>query len=126
MAITEFSFSVDDFENPKKYKDAEAVAVLLTRLLLLEPGTIQSHPDAGVGLYSRFAYSMQGTAGELQGEFQRQIDKYLPQFSGAKVTVKEKDKVFMIGVEINSILYGIYYDRDTSNVKTDYTKLTDL
>ena len=52
MAITEFSFSVDDFENPKTYKDAEAIATLLVRLLILEPGTFQSHPDMGVGLYS--------------------------------------------------------------------------
>ena len=31
VAITESCMSVDDFENPKLFKDAEAVAVLLTR-----------------------------------------------------------------------------------------------
>lgn len=126
MSITEFAFSVDDFENPKKYKDAEAVSTLLIRLLLLEPGTIQSHPDAGVGINSRYRFSVEGAAAELQSDFEKQIETYLPQFQGAKVSVIEKDKTFKIGVKIDGTLYGIYYEVNTSNIKTDYTKLTDL
>lgn len=126
LAFTEFLFSVDDFQNPKVVKDAEAVATLLTRLLLLEPGTIQSHPEAGVGIISRYRYSTEGAASELQADFQKQIEKYLPQFQGAKVTVREKDKTFMIAAEIDDTLYGIYYDTNTSNIKTSYTKLSDL
>jgi hypothetical protein len=57
LSISEFGFSVDEFNNPKVYKNAEAVSTLLVRLLLLEPGTIQSHPNAGVGLISRYRYS---------------------------------------------------------------------
>ena len=63
MSITEFGFSVDEFQNPKNYKNAEAIATLLSRLLLLEPGTIQSHPDMGVGLYSKYHYSVEGSVG---------------------------------------------------------------
>lgn len=126
MAITEFAFSVDDFQNPKVYKDASAVATLLTRLLLLEPGTIQSHPEAGVGLISRYRFSTEGAASNLQADFQRQIEKYLPQFQGAKISVREKDKTFIIAAEIDDTLYGIYYDTNTSKVSTSYTKLSDL
>ena len=126
MAITEFAFSVDDFKNPKIYKDAEAVATLLTRLLLLEPGTIQSHPDAGVGIMSRYRFSVEGSASELQADFQRQIEKYLPQFQGARVTVREQNKTFIIAAEIDDTLYGIYYDTNTSNISTSYNKLADL
>lgn len=126
MAITEFAFSVDDFKNPKIYKDAEAVATLLTRLLLLEPGTIQSHPDVGVGIMSRYRFSVEGSASELQADFQRQIEKYLPQFQGARVTVREQNKTFIIAAEIDDTLYGIYYDTNTSNISTSYNKLVDL
>ena len=126
MAITEFAFSVDDFKNPKIYKDAEAVATLLTRLLLLEPGTIQSHPDVGVGIMSRYRFSVEGSASELQADFQRQIEKYLPQFQGARVTVREQNKTFIIAAEIDDTLYGIYYDTNTSNISTSYNKLADL
>lgn len=126
MAITEFSFSVDDFKTPKVYKDAEAIATLLVRLLLLEPGTIQSHPDMGVGLISKYRFSTEGSAATLQGEYQRQVEKYLPQFQGVQISVTEKDKKFKISVQIEDTLYGIYYDVNKTVVQSGYTKLTDL
>ena len=126
MAITEFAFSVDDFKNPKIYKNAEAISTLLVRLLLLEPGTIQSHPDMGVGLISKYRFSVEGSATTLQGEYQRQVEKYLPQFQGAQISVTEKNKKFQISVQIDDTLYGIYYDTNTSVVQSGYTKLTDL
>lgn len=126
MAITEFSFSVDDFKNPKVYKDAEAISVLLVRLLLLEPGTIQSHPEAGVGLLSKYRFAKEGIAGDLQADFQKQIETYIPQLQGAKISVREKDKTLMIAAEIDDTLYGIYYDTNTSQIKSDYTSLSSL
>lgn len=126
MAITEFAFSVDDFENPKVYKDPEAICTLLIRLLLLEPGTIQSHPDMGVGLISRYRFSVEGSASALEGDFQQQVEKYLPQFQGARISVTEKDHAFNISVEIDGALYGIYYDTNTTTVRSGYTNLTDL
>ena len=126
MAITEFGFSVDDFKNPRIYKNAEAVSTLLVRLLLLEPGTIQSHPDMGVGLISKYRYSVEGAGVQLQGEYQRQVEKYLPQFQGAQITVTEKNKQFQISVQIDDTLYGIYYDTNTTVVQSGYTKLIDL
>lgn len=126
MAISEFSFTVDDFQDPKSYKDPEAISVLLTRLLLLEPGTLQSHPEAGVGLYSRYAYSVEGSAHSLEADFQRQIETYLPRFQGARVTVSEKDGMYNIAVEIDGTLYGIYYDNTKSTVVSNYAKITNL
>lgn len=126
MSISEFGFSVDEFKNPKVYKNIEAVGTLLVRLLLLEPGTIQSHPDAGVGLMSRFRYSVEGSASKLQSEYQKQIETYLPQLQGVKISVIEKDKMFIIGVEINDSLYGISFDRDKLEITTNYTTLSNL
>lgn len=128
MAVTEFSFSVDDFQNPKLYKDAEGIQTLLTRLLILEPGTIQSHPDMGVGLFSKYKYSLMndGAGARLQSDFQSQIEKYLPEFQGARVNVTEKDKAFQISIELDNNLFGIYYEKDTSNVKTKFTRLSEL
>lgn len=126
MAITEFSFSVDDFQNPKIYKDAEAVSVLLTRLLLLEPGTIQSHPEAGVGLMSKYRFGVEGVANDLRADFQNQIESYLPLLQGVRVTTREKDRTLIIAVEVDNILYGIYYDTNTSTITSDYTSLSNL
>lgn len=126
MAITEFSFSVDDFQNPKVYKDAEAISTLLVRLLLLEPGTFQSHPEMGVGLISKYRFGVEGVAQELQSNFQSQIETYLPQFQGARVSCREKEGVLMIVAEIDNTLYGIYFDSSTNNIKTDYARLSNL
>lgn len=126
MSITEFSFSVDDFQNPKTFKNAEAICTLLVRLLLLEPGTIQSHPDAGVGLISRYRYATEDAIPELRSEFQSQIDRYLPQFQGIRISVTKKKDRILIAAEIDSILYGISFDQSTSEINTDYKSLSDL
>ena len=124
--MTEFCFSVDDLQDPKLYKDAEAAATLLTRLILLEPGTIQSHPDMGVGIISRFRYSVEGEAARLQTEIQNQIERYLPRFRGAIIRVREANRQYIITAEIDDTLYGIYYDVNTSNLAVTYTKLSNL
>lgn len=126
MAIKEFSFSVDDFQNPKVFEDAEAIATLLVRLLLLEPGTFQSHPEMGVGLMSKYRFGIEGIARELQSNFQAQIEAYLPQFQGVRVSCREKEGVLMIAAEIDNTLYGIYYDSNTNDIKSDFTRLTNL
>ena len=126
LSITEFSFSVDDFKNPKVYKDADAIMISLVRLLLLEPGTYQSHPDMGVGLQSRFMYSDVDRASELRTEFQRQINLYLPAYQGVKISVEGVNKSFRISAEIDSVLYGILYDTNTKDLKYSYVRLSDL
>lgn len=126
MAIHEFGLSVDDFQNPKVYKNGDAILTLLTRLLLLEPGTIQSHPEMGVGLISKYRFSVEGNTQTLQSNFQRQLDKYLPQLQGIKVNVIEKGSSYFITAEFEHVLYGISFDTKTSNIKTDTILLSDL
>lgn len=127
MAISEFSFSVDDFKSPKVYKDPKAVAVLLTRLLLLEPGTIQSHPEMGVGLYSNFMYGMEGaTASSLKSSIQKQITTYLPDFQSLNVSVVQKENTLYITIEIDGYVYGFVYNADKQTLINDYTKLSEL
>lgn len=126
MAIHEFGLSVDDFQNPKVYKNGDAILTLLTRLLLLEPGTIQSHPEMGVGLISKYRYSVEGSAPLLQSDFQRQLDTYLPQLQGVKVRVVEKGKSYFITAEFERVLYGISFDTEKSTITTDSMLLSDL
>ena len=127
MAISEFSFSVDDFKSPKVYKNPKAVAVLLTRLLLLEPGTIQSHPEMGVGLYSNFMYGMEGTtASNLKSSIQKQITTYLPDFQSLNVSVVQKENTLYITIEIDGYVYGFVYNADKQTLINDDTKLSEL
>lgn len=125
--LTEHSFSVDDFKNPKVYKDAEAMAILLTRLLLLEPGTFQSHPEMGVGLMSRYRYSVEGAASKLKADFEAQIEAYLPDyFQGTTINVTQKGGQFLITAEIDGSIYGSSYDSVTNTVESKFAKLSDM
>lgn len=128
MKINEFCMSVDDFENPLILKDEEAIATLLTRIILLEPGTNQSHPDMGVGIISRFRYSNTEEASKLQAEIKRQVDTYFPtMYSGIQINVKpDKDIGFFITAEIDSTIYGLQYDINTSEISKKYLKLSEL
>lgn len=126
MSISEYNFSVDDFMNPKVTKDAEAVMVLLTRLILLEPGTFQSHPDMGVGIHSRYRFSVEGGTEVLKSDIESQIAKYIPELQGTRVTVTEKNGQYLIGAEFEGVLYGISFDTTSDEVKTNIASLADL
>ncbi|WP_301066618.1 hypothetical protein [uncultured Duncaniella sp.] len=125
MAITEATLSKDEFNQPKVLKNAEAIACLLTRLLLLEPGTIQSHPNMGVGLVSNYRYSTNSEA-DLQQRFTKQIETYLPQYQGAEIRVQEKDRVLVIGGRLDDNIFAIFYDREKGGITTTYKRLSDL
>ena len=126
MPIVEYSFSIDDFNEPRKYRNAKAVMALLTRLLLLNPGTIQSHPDMGVGLVQKYRYSLEGAEVQLQSDYKNQIDTYLPQFVGANVTVRFVDHMFQIFVTIDNNVFAFLYETETNTVIQRYTRLSDL
>lgn len=99
---------------------------LLTRLLLLNPGTIQSHPDMGVGLVQKYRYSLEGAEIQLQSDYRNQIDTYLPQFTGADVAVKFKDHQFQIFVQVANTVFAFLYDTEEDQIQTSYSRLSDL
>lgn len=126
LSLSEHAFSIDDFQNPKVFSNGEAVCTLLVRLVMLEPGTIQSHPEMGVGIVSRYRYSVEGAESELQADIQRQINKYVPGLQGIKITVKQHDHAFYIAAEYEGVLYGVSIDTETSEIKTNSASLADL
>lgn len=127
MNITEFSLSVDDFRNPKRYTGNDSVMLILTRLFLLEPGTIQSHPDAGLGANSRYKYAVTDeVASALSGAFKSQIEKYIPRVQSAQVDVTTDEKNMHIVCNIDGQLYGLEYNYNSSKIKSDYVALADL
>lgn len=127
VPITEFSFSVNDFLAPKEYKDEEAVAVVLTRLLLLEPGTYQHFPEMGVGLHSKYHNCLESDINNLKRDFEEQIEKYLPrEFHGTQINVSTKGSILLISAEVDGSLYGITYDTTSERVDNMFTKISDL
>ena len=101
---TEYILSFDQFKKPEIKKGQQAVALLLLRLILLDPGSDPLHPDMGVGI-RKFRYSM-NTIDQLRKRVQDQIATYLPTFHGAQVELEiTADKLCNIKIWFNEDLY---------------------
>ena len=74
----------------------------ITRLILLEPGTIQTHPDCGVGIVSKFRYSTEVDVKQLENRIASQISTYLPMYTMVKVAVELDNDQKCIRIYITS------------------------
>lgn len=80
----------------------------LVRLILLEPGTIQSHPNMGVGLTSKYRYmDVDDACRDLKTEIQQQIVTYMPELSGVEIDIKPQGTS---GISLNFSVNGVLYD----------------
>jgi hypothetical protein len=100
----EYLFSVDNFNKPIVYTGKKAIGLLLTRLILLKPGSDPLHPEMGVGI-ENYRYAM-GKIEELRDRIKTQIQTYLPDFQSADVTlVATPDHLLNIEITINDTIY---------------------
>ena len=100
----EYVMSIDHFKNPKEIKEKQAIALLLTRLLLLYPGSDPLHPDMGVGII-KYRYGM-NTLEDLKKRIKEQIDEYLPVYSSAEVNlILMEDRTIHVEINIDNTLF---------------------
>lgn len=81
----EYLCSVNRINEPIVEKDQRAIALLLLRLILLDPGSDPLHPDMGVGI-RRYRFTVE-TLDELKERVATQIDTYLPDYSASDVSI---------------------------------------
>lgn len=116
----EYVASITKFNKPEVKTDQDAIALLLLRLLILEPGSDPLHPDMGVGI-RKYRYTM-GSLEELETRITEQIRTFLPCFPNASVSVYITDgKVLKADILVNGIVYtydsSMYKDTDLSSLK---------
>lgn len=124
----EYTLSVDSFNDPKVYKSPKSIQLLLTRLILLEPGTFQSHPEMGVGIISKFRYSIDdgNLVQNLCSRIRTQIDTYIPIFTGAQVTAQVSGKSIYGTITIGNYVFSFGYNTDNNAFNSDIQSLSDL
>lgn len=113
MAIRqrEYLLTTNKFKEPSQLNGADAIGMLLMRLIMMEPGTDPLHPDMGVGII-RYRYTMD-TAENLRKRIESQINTYLPYFSDAIVTlIYCPDHTVNVEITINNVTY--VYDSSNS------------
>lgn len=124
--------SVDKYYKPLVATGEDYATLLLVRLILLEPGTIQTHPDLGVGLVSKFRYSTEVDMTKLSNSIKDQINKYLPQFTLVKVKCILGDdetgdnKVIKIYITSNEINAYLPINTETGEVLRNDIQLKDF
>ena len=100
----EYTLSITPLNRPEVLKNQEAIAMLLLRLILLNPGSDPLHPDMGVGIIN-YRYAM-GKLDELKRRVEDQIHTYLPCFPAGNVEINiTPTKLCNILITIDDVLY---------------------
>ena len=115
--MKEYLLSTNKYLEPASVEGSEAYAILIIRLLLLEPGTNPLHPDMGVGLGPKYRYILEDQISVLQDRIRDQLQTYLPlEFDATtKVYMEIKpSKYLMITIVSNDTKYT--FDTESSNI----------
>ena len=107
--LNEPLMTINKFYKPVILTGSDAAVMQITRLLLLEPGTIQTHPDCGVGIISKFRYSTEVDIRQLENRIAAQISTYLPMYTMVKVAVElDNDqkciRIFITSDQLNAMI----------------------
>lgn len=109
----EYLLSTNKFQQPKVLVDRDCCAMLLLRLLLLEPGSMPDQPEMGVGIVSHYLHSDIDKIDDLRLDIQTQISKFLPSLIGVSVEIATHEKELRIQITVDGVMYS--FDTDSSN-----------
>lgn len=97
-ALQEDSFSIDEFNNGKRWKDNFSIAFKVKNLILMEKGTNPAAIDMGVGLRNYlFELLTDETIDEIREEITNQIKDYIPNNRLKEVLVESGNDRLTLG-----------------------------
>ena len=102
----EYLLDYDSFNKPKILTDQQAIACLLTRLILLEPGTNPLMPEMGVGIVSKYRYLGADQEKNLTRDITNQINTFLPEATCTNVElIYNNDKSVDIEITVDGTIF---------------------
>ena len=113
MAIREYVLSLDDYKNPKVFEGENAIAILLIRLFLMNPGDIETHPNMGIGLYKNYRNMWMEEIPTLEKDAEKQIAMYLPMLQNVSVDITQStqnSKIILIKIQVENTIYSLIGD----------------
>lgn len=124
LEYKEYLLSTNIFKEPTVITGNDAIATLLTRLILLEPGTDPIRPTMGVGIVSKFRYMTIDRKAELEDTITKQIATFLPhlQCVGIEIVFNE-DKTVDIKITIDGTIY--VYDSSSHDIPITLSSIRD-
>jgi len=117
--MKDYAFSINNFNQPLELDGNKAVYTYIIKLLLLEKGTIKSHPEMGVGILS-YRYSDIENIDTIKQSIYDQIGKYMPTLMVTDIRLNfiEKEKALQIIIIINNEIHYIFNADYKNNVVT--------
>lgn len=115
--------SLNDFNMPKVFSDSDSAYVHIIQLILLEPGTYQSHPNMGVGIRSRYRYNNnEDFLINLKSDITNQIMSYLPELANVSVSLTHSNNILGIIIDTSTGTYVVAYNSisDTMDAAATY------
>lgn len=123
--MKEYLLSTNEFLEPKVAEGSDAYGILLTRLLLLQPGTNPLHPAMGVGLGPKYRFISEDDIAMLQSRIQEQVNTYLPSdfmnVVKAYVELKPNSKYLQITIFADDTKY--VFDTEDSSTPIELSDL---
>ena len=123
--MKEYLLSTNEYKEPKVAEGSEAYGILLTRLLLLEPGTNPLHPGMGVGSGPKYRFISENDMPMLQTLIQEQVNTYLPSefltTTKAYLELKPNSKYLQITIIADDTKY--VFDTEDSSTPIELSDL---
>ena len=105
-AYREYTLSTNSFKKPRVLTGKPAVATLLVRLILLEPGTDNNYPEMGIGLVSKYRFLTEELATDLIENIKSQVATYLPELQCTNVEISySPEKAVILKITIDDVIY---------------------
>ena len=103
----EYLLKVTPFSEPKVATGREAIATMLSRIILLEPGTNPLHPTMGVGLVSKYRFlDSEDKKMRLKNDISKQVETFLPEYQLLEVDLEySSDKTVDIKIMIDDAIF---------------------
>lgn len=118
--------SLNDFNMPKVFNESDSAYVHIIQLILLEPGTYQSHPKMGVGIRSRYRHNNEDNfLIDLKSDITNQINTYLPELIDVTVTLTHNDHLLGIIIDTSTGTYVVAYNSITDTMDAAATYVLD-
>ena len=105
-AYREYTLSTNSFKKPRVLTGKPAVATLLVRLILLEPGTDNNYPEMGVGGVFKYRFVTEESATDLIENIKSQVATYLPELQCTNVEISySPEKAVILKITIDDVIY---------------------
>jgi len=118
--------SLNDFNMPKVFNASDSAYVHIIQLILLEPGTYQSHPNMGVGIRSKYRHNNEDNfLIDLKSNITEQIMTYLPELTDITVSLTHNNQILGIIIDTSTGTYVVAYNSVTDTMEAAATYVLD-